>query len=147
MPNEPAETLLQLLESNEQEVGRYYRLATALLVSGLILHLAFSSFFVYSFTSIDMPRVWLFTAFNATALVVEIYLSRIAFMLGARAGQLRDIRYCLYLANSNADIARFDVATRAVMLLRRDAAGLKILDVEAVVSRAAELKPGGKNAA
>ena len=147
MPHEQAEKLLLLVEANELEIGKYYRIATALLLFGLVLHLAFSSYFVYSSTTIDISRVWLFTAFNATALVVEIYLSRIAFMLGSRAGQLRDIRYCLCLANSTLDIERFDAAAKAVMLLRRDAAGLKILDIEAMVSRANELKAGSKNAA
>ena len=136
-----------LLAENEKTIGIFYRLATMLLVGALISHLAFASYYVNAHSSIDNAQVLLFTVFNMAALVVEVFLSRIAFMLGSRAGQLRDIQYALCIAEANIDTGRFEVAARAIMSMRRDVAGLKILDVESIVTRLSGIKPSSKDAA
>lgn len=139
--------LASLLAENEKTIGIYYRLATILLASSLISHLAFASYYVYTAASIDNAHVLLFATFNVAALVVEVYLSRIAFMLGSRAGQLRDLQYALRIAEGNIDTTRFELAAKAIMSLRRDVAALKILDVESMINRVSGTKPNGKDAA
>ena len=126
--------LLDLLAKNQKTVTYFYRLATFTLVLALLVHLAFASWYLLAAEEIDENRVWLFVVFNATALLVEVLLSRIAFMLGARAGQLVDTRYALEIAGSAIDTAKLELAAKVVMSMRRDAAGLKVLDIEAVLS-------------
>jgi hypothetical protein len=134
--------LIQLLEKNEAMIGFFYRLATALLVGALIVHLAFAAYYVLAADVVDGSHVLLFAVFNVAALVAEVFLSRIAFMLGARAGQLRDTRYALEIACSDIDSARFESAARAIMSMRRDVGALKIMDIENVVERLGKLRGG-----
>jgi hypothetical protein len=134
--------LIQLLEKNEAMIGFFYRLATALLVGALIVHLAFAAYYVLAADVVDGSHVLLFAVFNVAALVAEVFLSRIAFMLGARAGQLRDTRYALEIACSDIDPVRFESAARAIMSMRRDVGALKIMDIENVVERLGKLRGG-----
>jgi len=124
-----------LLANNEQTVSVYYRLVAALLIGALLTHLAFASYYVYSAAAVHAAQVYLFAVFNVTALIVEIYLSRIAFMLASRGGQLRDIRYALAIAISQIDARRFGDAAKAIMSMRRDASGLKVVDIEAITAK------------
>lgn len=146
MPNSELTLLHALLESNERTVTLFYRLATTLLVLFLAGHLAFSAYCVYVGSVTTVEQAVTFGIFNLAALVVEIYLSRIAFMLGARAGQLRDIHYSLMLCESKADLSRFKTAAQAIMATRRSEAAMKILDVESVVNSALAKVPGAKPA-
>jgi hypothetical protein len=139
-------TLTNLLAENERTIGTFYRLATMLLVGSLIAHLAFASYYVLSATAVENANVLIFAIFNVAALVVEIYLGRIAFMLGSRAGQLRDMQYALLIAEQDMDTLRFELAAKAIMSLRRDVGGLKVLDVESIISRLSSSKPSGKDA-
>jgi hypothetical protein len=140
-------SLDDLLRGNEAEIVFFYRLATWLLVLVLVSHLVFSAYYLYAAQAINEPGVLLFAVFNIAALVVEIYLSRIAFMLGSRAGQLRDMRYALLIADSTLDTSRFEAASRAIMSLRRDAGALKIIDIEAIAGKLSKPKTTGKDAA
>lgn len=137
--------LEELIAQNERTIGAFYRLAASLLVAGLIAHLAFASYYVYSATAVGDAHVWLFGVFNIAALIVEVYLSRIAFMLGSRVGQLRDMRYALRITESNIDTARLELAARAIMSMRRDVSTLKIMDVESIVTKLPGDKSGGKD--
>ncbi|MDX9886678.1 hypothetical protein [Thauera sp.] len=139
-------TLANLLAENERTIGIFYRLATILLVGSLIAHLAFASYYVLSATAVENGNVLIFAIFNVAALVVEVYLGRIAFMLGSRAGQLRDMQYALLIAEQDIDTMRFELAAKAIMSLRRDVGGLKVLDVESIVNRLSSGKPSGKDA-
>lgn len=139
-------TLTNLLAENERTIGTFYRLATMLLVGSLIAHLAFASYYVLSATAVENANVLIFAIFNVAALVVEIYLGRIAFMLGSRAGQLRDMQYALLIAEQDMDTLRFELAAKAIMSLRRDVGGLKVLDVESIINRLSSSKPSGKDA-
>jgi hypothetical protein len=112
----------------------------------LIAHLAFASYYVLSATAVENGNVLIFAIFNVAALVVEVYLGRIAFMLGSRAGQLRDMQYALLIAEQDIDTMRFELAAKAIMSLRRDVGGLKVLDVESIVNRLSSGKPSGKDA-
>ena len=139
-------TLANLLAENERTIGIFYRLATILLVGSLIAHLAFASYYVLSATAVENGNVLIFAIFNVAALAVEVYLGRIAFMLGSRAGQLRDMQYALLIAEQDIDTMRFELAAKAIMSLRRDVGGLKVLDVESIVNRLSSGKPSGKDA-
>jgi len=139
-------TLANLLAENERTIGIFYRLAAILLVGSLIAHLAFASYYVLSATAVENGNVLIFAIFNVAALVVEVYLGRIAFMLGSRAGQLRDMQYALLIAEQDIDTMRFELAAKAIMSLRRDVGGLKVLDVESIVNRLSSGKPSGKDA-
>ena len=139
-------TLANLLAENERTIGIFYRLATILLVGSLIAHLAFASYYVLSATAVENGNVLIFAIFNVAALVVEVYLGRIAFMLGSRAGQLRDMQYAVLITEQNIDTMRFELAAKAIMSLRRDVGGLKVLDVESIVNRLSSGKPSGKDA-
>lgn len=136
------EALVKLLEDNEKAVTYFYKLATAVLVLALLVHLAFSSWYLVKNNGIEDVGVWLFVVFNVTALVVEVFLSRIAFMLGARAGQLKDTRYAVELVAGDVDVEKFELAARALMSMRRDAGALKVVDIESIVERLVKGKPG-----
>jgi hypothetical protein len=69
-----------------------------------------------------------------TALVVEVFFSRMGFMLASRSGQLRDLRFAMLIAAGGVDPAKLEAVARSLMLLRRDAAALKVVDVEALAS-------------
>ena len=129
------EPLFEQLAANDREITRYYRVFTILLVAGLLLHLLYASYFVWIIDPVSEFRVLLFAIFNVSALVVEIFLSRIAFMLGSRAGQLRDLQYALMIVSSGIDTTCFEVAARSIMATRRDMAVLKVLDVESMVAK------------
>jgi len=146
MNSETSSPLFSLLAENERVIIGFYRLATLLIVGALILHLAFASFYVYSAALVDNARVLLFAVFNI-AVVVEIFLSRMGFMLGSRAGQLRDMQYALKIAESDLDVARLEAAARAIMSMRRDVSSLKILDLENIVAKLSSGKSSGKDAA
>jgi len=147
MNSETSSPLFSLLAENERVIIGFYRLATLLIVGALILHLAFASFYVYSAALVDNARVLLFAVFNIAAVVVEIFLSRMGFMLGSRAGQLRDMQYALKIAESDLDVARLEAAARAIMSMRRDVSSLKILDLENIVAKLSSGKSSGKDAA
>jgi hypothetical protein len=140
MPSVDLTHVEELLTNNERAVSVYYRLAAALLIGALLTHLAFASYYVYSAAAVHTAQVLLFAVFNVTALIVEIYLSRIAFMLASRGGQLRDMRYALAIAVSQVDARRFGDAAKAIMSMRRDAAALKIVDIEAITAKLSQAK-------
>lgn len=135
--NESAEptVLLNLLTRNQKTVTFFYRLATGFLVSALVVHLAFASWYLIAVEAATERQTWLFLVFNGTALLVEVLLGRIAFMLAARAGQLVDTRYAIELSRSGIDIARLESAARALMSMRRDVGALRILEVETMLER------------
>lgn len=137
---------LQQLALNDAEIIPYYRLTTILIVLSLLLHLAFDTWYVVSFSNVASSGVYLFVIFNVAALVVELYLTRIAFMLGSRAGQLRDLQYALRIAGADFDASCFEMACRAIMATRRDTSGLKVFDLEAVIKELSNRKGGGKDA-
>jgi hypothetical protein len=139
--------LTTILEENVGTIGFFYRLATALLVGALLTHMAFASYYVYAAIAPDTGHVLLFAVFNIAALIVEVYLGRIAFMLGSRAGQLRDIQYALRIVDSGVDAAKFECTVRAIMASRRDVAGLKLVDIENLLAKVTRAKRGGKDAA
>jgi hypothetical protein len=124
----------ELLAKNEHLVTVYYRLATLILVIGLAAHVLFAADYLVKYPAKDLPQALQFVTFNATALIVEIFLSRMAFMLGSRAGQLRDLRFAILLGPVMVDSVQLESAARIVMLLRRDASTTKVLDVESVAS-------------
>ncbi len=140
MPPVDLTHLEELLTNNEQTVSVYYRLASTVLIGVLLTHLAFASYYVYSAVVVHTAQVYLFTVFNVTALIVEIYLSRIAFMLASRGGQLRDMRYAIAIAISQIDSRRFGEAAKAIMSMRRDASGLKVVDIEAIAAKLSQGK-------
>jgi hypothetical protein len=146
MKSEAPPSLAILLAENESTIGFFYRLATVLLVGSFIAHLAFASYYVLVANDVDSAHVALFAVFNLTALVVEVFLGRVAFMLGSRAGQLRDLQYALQIAEGKLDTKRFALAANAIMSLRREAAGLKVLDVESIASKVSGGKPADKDA-
>jgi hypothetical protein len=138
-------TIHLLVASNERTVTWLYRLATLVLLGFLTVHLAFSSYYVYARSVSSTDEAVIFGIFNLAALIAEVYVSRIAFMLGSRAGQLRDIRLCLLLTESKVDLSRFRVAAQAIMSTRRSEVGLKILDVESIAGGIAGKATGSKS--
>jgi hypothetical protein len=139
-------SLEALVVDNERTIGAFYKLMTFLLVAILIAHLAFASYYVYFAGAVGVFNVWLFGILNLAALLVEVNLSRMAFMLGSRAGQLRDMQYALRITESNIDTARLDLATKAIMALRRDVSTLKVMDIENIASKIIGSKADGKGA-
>jgi hypothetical protein len=126
--------LTELLSKNEALVTHYYKLAAFVLLAVLLAHIVFAAFFLIYVPSKDTPQVLQFVAFNATVLFVEIFLARMAFILASRSGQLRDLRFTILLASQAVEPAKLETAARAVMSLRRDASGLKVVDLESLAS-------------
>lgn len=147
MNSQATPNLQTLLAENEKTIGFYYRTATVLLVGSFIAHLGFASYYVHAANYVDNAHVALFAVFNLTALVVEVFLGRVAFMLGSRAGQLRDMQYALQIAEGKLDTNRIELAAKAIMSLRRESAGLKVLDVESIVNKISGSKSVDKDAA
>ena len=67
------EPLFEQLAANDIEIIRYYRVFTILLVAGLLLHLLYASYFVWTIDPVSESQVLLFAIFNVSALVVEIF--------------------------------------------------------------------------
>ena len=125
-------TAFNLLEKNETIVTKYYKLSTYIFLGVVVAHILFSCVYLIQFTPNNKYEVFQFTAFNITILIIEVFISRIAFMLGSRAGQLNDIRFCLLLSEFDFPIERFKDTATAIMLLRRDENKLKIFDIEKI---------------
>jgi hypothetical protein len=120
--------------SNEALVTFYYKFAAFFLVGVIVAHVLFAAWFLVYFPAEDMPGVLQYIAFNVTILVVEVFLSRMAFMLGSRSGQLRDLRCAVLLASQITDPSKLEPVTRAIMSLRREAGSTKVVDVESVAA-------------
>ena len=145
MTTNKSRSLEELICENEATIRIFYLIVFVLLVITMGTHLVLASRYVYVATVIDNSNVLIFAVFNISAIVVEIYLSRIGFMLASRAGQLKDMRYALRIAEGSVATTRFEAAAKAITSLRRDTAGLKILDIEALISKLYGGKPGGKD--
>lgn len=124
----------ELLLSNESLITFYYRLSAFVLVGLILAHVLFAAWFIVYIPAKDTPDLLQFIVFNITVLIVEVFLSRMAFMLGSRAGQLRDLRLAVLIESQISDPMKLEAVTRIVMSLRRDAASIKVVDVEAISS-------------
>lgn len=125
---------VKLITKNEALVTYYYKLAAFFLLGLMLCHTIFAALLLVLVQCKDTSQVLQFVAFNATVLVIEVFISRIAFMLGSRSGQLRDLRFILVLASQGIDPATLESLSRAVMSLRRDVSGLKVVDLESLAA-------------
>jgi hypothetical protein len=132
--------LIELLVKNEVLVTFYYKLAAFFLLLVIISHIIFSALFLVYAPSKDIPQVLQFVAFNATVLIVEVFLSRMAFMLGSRSGQLRDLRFALLAVSKSIEPTEIETMARAIMSLRREAGALKVIDIESLIAELSKKK-------
>ncbi|MDN3517145.1 hypothetical protein QWY84_05935 [Aquisalimonas lutea] len=122
--------LRELLIRNEILVTAYSKLFVLILVTVLLVHIIFAGLYLIYEPATSMPLVFQFVAFNITAVIVEVFLSRMVFMLASRAGQLRDLRCVSLIAAQETDASRLESIARTVTVLRRDSGSLKVMDVE-----------------
>ena len=128
--------VINLLLANELLVSRFYKVACGIFLLVLTAHLIFIGGFVLESAIATQQQVWLFGIFNLTVVVIELLLGRTAFMLGARSGQLKDVRLLLAMLGSHPDPGAFDSCARTLMALRRDSAvSLKLVDIEALAGQ------------
>ena len=123
-----------LLAENQRAVTRYYKLATGFLLAVMIIHVVLAAVLVCYGSTKGVADVGQMIVFNATLLIIEVLLVRVAFMLGSRSGQLRDMRLILLVLGKNAEPAAFEAMARAIMALRRESSSLKVVDVETLAS-------------
>lgn len=130
-----SESVLRLIKSNQALLRPYYKLAAILLVALLLLHFGFTAYLTAQNAFGNWYAVSGFVVFNVTAIIIEVVMSRIAFLLAARLGQLRDIEAILAMLGSPPDPEAFEKIAKAFTALRRDSsASLKIVDLESLAS-------------
>lgn len=129
------EKISELISINEVVVTKYYKVVTLVLLTTLFLHIVFSGGYIVLSPSENTSQVLQFVAFNVTVLIIEVILSRMAFMLGARSGQLRDLHLSVVLSSSIKEPQNLEIISGTIMSLRREHTGLKIFDIEALSSR------------
>jgi formamidopyrimidine-DNA glycosylase len=135
--------ITRLVISDVNVLTKYYRLAVLLLVGAMIVHLAFISSITIASAFEKVDHV-IFVVFNITVVLIEVMLSRIAFMLGSRLGQLKDLQVVVEILGPEFTPDSFQATVKGLMALRRDLPStLKVVDVEKLL--ASIKKPGEKS--
>jgi len=98
------------------------------------LHLGLGARFVWIQTGSSGDSTYPFLTVNVAAVIVELLLVRIGFMLASRAGQLRDLMCALKIADSEIDVKRLNLAVQPFNATRRNAQDLKVLDIESMAN-------------
>lgn len=122
--------ITELLIANETLVLKWAKVTHSILLGIISLHITFVAFLIVSRPSNNVFEVTQFIAFNATILLAEMIVARLGLMLGARGGQLREVRIAILAASQPLDPTKFEAIARALMSLRRDPRDFKLLDVE-----------------
>ena len=133
-PLQGQQDLERLFSQSERVLRGWYTVSGIALFIVLTWHVGFATYMLIWHPATDMPEVWRFVAYNATFLVIEVLLTRVAFMLASRAGQLRDLRCAVTIASELPFAEKLETVSRAIMLLRRDTEALKVINLEALAS-------------
>jgi hypothetical protein len=133
-PKESLQTVLSHLDTNRSEVVFYYQMMMIFFVLLVTLHLGLGARFVWLQTGSSGDPAYPFLIVNVAAVIVELLLVRIGFMLASRAGQIRDLMCALKIADSEIDVKRFNLAVQPFNTTRRNAQDLKVLDIESMAN-------------
>lgn len=139
MPSEPKskeslQSVLSHLDANRCDVVFYYRMMMIFFMLLVTLHLGLGARFVWIQTGSSGDSTYPFLTVNVAAVIVELLLVRIGFMLASRAGQLRDLMCALKIADSEIDVKRLNLAVQPFNATRRNAQDLKVLDIESMAN-------------
>lgn len=124
--------LYNSLDENEGIVTRYYKLAIFVFIAIIIIHISFSTYFLVSTIQNNSSQTISYVTINIVFLIIEVFISRIAFMLGSRSGQIRDIKLMLLISDQDFHIEKIEKIASTIMSLRRDENKMKILDIEKI---------------